>query len=146
MRDLDKELGQLGASEIDMLLFRSDPERAFSAIDAALTRGADNAVRYAISLFEDPAWRPQKPAKATNLHTVTDCSTCGGDRFVLVRMRTPTRSVWMEEHGIEPNEDAGYEEYAACPDCNLADTSHWSADGTRAAALDPAKVRELIQP
>lgn len=74
-------------------------------------------------------WDEAQRANGTNLAgKLIECPTCGGDRFVMVQYR-----VW----------DQG-EEYAACPACNPTDTSHWRYDGTRAQALDPARVRELI--
>ena len=44
------------------------------------------------------------PTPGTNrTAAVTDCPTCGGDRFVPV-----------DQH----DRDLGYEAYARCPDCN----------------------------
>ena len=73
-------------------------------------------------------WEENSRTVGTNQHgSTSDCGLCGGDRFVVARLR------------------GEIEEYAACPDCNpTLDTSHWRYDGTRAAALDPARVRELI--
>lgn len=86
-----------------------------------------------------------KPKNAgANLHRDVTCKTCGGDRFVVVATRKPQQSVWMRERGIEPRSDLPIEEYAACPSCNTSDTSFWRSDGTPAAALDPAKVRQLM--
>ena len=83
--------------------------------------------------------------KGTNLNApATVCATCGGDRFVPVQTRPVTASVWMREHGIEPPETEGIEEMAACPDCNPVDTTFTRFDGSKARALDPAKVRELL--
>lgn len=86
-----------------------------------------------------------KTAKA-NLHSAVRCHTCGGDHLVLVSKRKPMPSAWLREHGIESRPDRLFDEFAACPACNTADTAFWRHDGFLAAALDPAKVRQLMTP
>ena len=85
-------------------------------------------------------------AAGANLHSkTTNCRTCGGDRFVLVALRSAKASTWMQQRGMKVPavEDAG--EYAACPDCSTVDTSFRRHDGTIARSLDPATVREWMQ-
>ena len=83
-------------------------------------------------------------SQGTNRSVSTECSTCGGDRFVVVSMRRPVQSAWMSEHGIQAPGDLS-EEMAPCPDCNAAaDTSFWRSDGTKFEGPDPAKVRERM--
>jgi predicted Zn-ribbon and HTH transcriptional regulator len=75
----------------------------------------------------------------------SECSTCGGDRFVVVSLRPVVQSQWMKEHGIESAADARIEEMAACPSCNAeANTSFQRQDGTWARQHDPAKIREMM--
>lgn len=143
MRNLKQELERRGAREFEIVILSEDEERAWLALDAALERGADNLIRYAMSLFEDPAWKPNpgKPRNGTNaVAPVPNCGTCGGDRFVLFSTRVPEQSAWMEEKGIVPNSDE-IEEMAPCPDCNPADTSFWRPDGTKFQSPEPARVR-----
>jgi hypothetical protein len=80
----------------------------------------------------EEARRP--PAKAANLHAaVTDCQTCGGDRFVVVSLRKPAQSVWMTERGLKAQEDQMIEEYAGCPDCNPG------------IGMDPERARAMMR-
>src|SRR5262245_1538560 len=51
----------------------------------------------------------------TNRSVWTQCSTCGGDRFVPYSMRKAETSQWMREHGLEAS--GFYDEVASCPDC-----------------------------
>ena len=65
----------------------------------------------------------KRKTKGVNLHRSSDCVTCGGDGWVVVRHRAPITTIWMEEHGVKlPNHpnDRGHEETAPCPVCNLA--------------------------
>lgn len=88
----------------------------------------------------------REKTRSTNQPTPdTECSTCAGDRFVVVGTRPPVVSPWATERGIKPVEGEMYEEMAACPDCNQTDTSFWRGDGTKSRALDPEKVRELMR-
>lgn len=74
-----------------------------------------------------------------------ECSTCGGDRMVLVGRRPPMHSQWVSEHGVEVTSEPVFEEMAPCPDCNAgADTAFRRHDGSRVEAMDPALVRERM--
>ena len=88
----------------------------------------------------------RKPSLQSNVAApLVDCVTCGGDRFVVVSARKPTQSQWMREHGIEANEGELIEEMAPCPDCNSAsDPTFRRHDGSKTRALDPARVREMM--
>lgn len=93
-------------------------------------------------------WRRVAEAPApkrvgVNLSVDRECSTCGGDRFVVVATRPAKQTVWMRERGLEPQGEI--EEVAACPSCHSdLDASHWRHDGTRVQSPDPAKVREMM--
>ena len=83
---------------------------------------------------------------ATNQSSVSDCETCGGDRFVLYATRTLPYTAWMREHGIKekPPEERQVEEYAPCP-CNSAlDASYRRYDGRVMRVPDPAAVRDTM--
>jgi hypothetical protein len=68
------------------------------------------------SLEEAP--RPT-PIPQTNASVLRDCRTCGGERFLLVRLRAPVQTAWMRSKDIEPNlKVPGQEEYRRCPTCN----------------------------
>jgi hypothetical protein len=119
MSQLLEELERLGVREFEITLFSDDPERGWSALQNALTAHADNPIRYAIKLLEDPAFKPQRPRHATNLVVDVNCPRCGGDRFVLAGTRPPAQSAWMRERGIEPNKTQVIEEMRPCPQCGL---------------------------
>lgn len=73
------------------------------------------------------------------------CSTCGGNLFVVVYLRKPVTTDWMQKHGIEASETEMYEEVAPCPECNGgANTAFRRPDGTEAVSPDPAWVRQVI--
>ena len=78
-----------------------------------------------------------QPGTGTNQSArVTECSTCQGDRFVTVALRSPHN----------PNvKDRFYEEVAPCPDCNPIDVSYFRHDGTKFRGMDPAAVRQAIK-
>lgn len=80
--------------------------------------------------------RQSKPQRTSNLSVPpTDCSTCGGDRFVVVALRKPKATSWMMERGMEPSQSESFEEYAPCPDC-----------GPEVRGVpDPGRVREMMQ-
>ena len=64
-----------------------------------------------------------------NQSATSRCRTCAGEHFVHVSTR-----------------EGGFEEYAACPDCNTrVDVSFWRPDGTKFVPLDPGRVRELAR-
>ena len=72
---------------------------------------------------------PTYPSLGTD-YTPFFCSTCEGDKMVLVSLRP------------SGNEHSPYEEYAPCPDCNAgAKTSFWFWDGEHRRQLDPTEVR-----
>ena len=68
----------------------------------------------------------------------TECETCGGDRFVTVRLRSPEQTMWMKEHSLEPARDRFYEEMAPCYVCNLA-----SYETLGRKSIDPALAKQL---
>lgn len=88
----------------------------------------------------------KKPSeRPTNQSVDVDCSTCGGNRFVVVVTRPPVASNWMRERGIEPHVDRSIDETAPCPDCNAGcQAFHRRPDGSRAVPPDPARVREML--
>ena len=143
MSVLRKDLQALGASDVEIIIFEADPQRANAAIDAAEGFGADNIVRYALKLFEDPSFKARKPARGANLNSYSECQTCGGDRFVVVGTRPPMQSMWMYERGIQPTGE-GIEEVAPCPDCGTELKPSRRYDGTMVVPLDPAAVREKM--
>jgi hypothetical protein len=87
-------------------------------------------------MFDAGDWPEKpKPAFATNLHAdITNCQTCGGDRFVVVSIRKPVQSTWMQERGLNASTESMYEEYAPCPDCGP------DIPGTP----DPGRVRQMM--
>ena len=74
---------------------------------------------------------------------VTDCSTCGGDRFVLVSRRRPVATAWMNDHGLSVSEEK-IEEYAPCPDCGAQEVEWYVGERTRRCP-DPGRVREMMR-
>ena len=143
--ELRKRLRKLGAREFEVVALTMEPNRGLAALTYAVEKGAEHPVSYAIKLFDSPDWQPsgELPRRAVNVSVDVECKTCGGNRFVLVGRRQAVQSMWMRERGLKPS--GSIEEYAACPDCNPANTSFRRADGSVAKALDPAKVRELLQ-
>ena len=73
------------------------------------------------------------------------CKTCEGDKFVMVRLRSPETTLWMEEHGLKANPASFHEEYAPCPDCNHTVIEYWHHDGTRFRSMDAAAAREALR-
>jgi len=85
------------------------------------------------------------PSPGTNRSAaITDCSTCGGDRFVTVRLRSPQQTQWMKDHGITPARDRFHEEVAPCPACGQAIDVSYYVEGKPFRPMDPAQVREAI--
>lgn len=73
------------------------------------------------------------------------CPTCKGDRTVMVALRKPETTTWMEAHGLKADESQMIEEYAPCPDCNSgANTSFRRPDGFEVVCPDPALVRQWL--
>lgn len=83
-----------------------------------------------------------------SLPPAESCPTCSGDLFVLVSMRKPTRTQWMEDQGIDvPASGSMMEEYAPCPDCNPdCNTSFPRHNGTVFHGPDTGLVRERMAP
>ena len=87
-------------------------------------------------VLEESAHRNRTQAVNRTAQT-TACKTCGGDRFVTVRLRSP--------HNKEVT-DQFYEEVAPCPACHSAiDVSYTRFDGSRFRGMDPAAVREALK-
>ncbi len=70
---------------------------------------------------------------------VTACRTCHGDRFVTVRLRSPSTPT-------PTGRDASfYEEVAGCPDCNpIHDIEGYFPGGRKFRVMDPAAVRQAM--
>ncbi len=75
----------------------------------------------------------------------TRCTTCDGDKFVVVRLRSPEQTMLMKEKGITPSRDSFHEEMAPCPSCNPTVIEYWHHDGTRFRSMDAAAAREALQ-
>ncbi len=73
--------------------------------------------------------------RGTNQHSTSECATCSGDRFVVVALRKPQTTQWMQEHNIVADESQMIEEMAPCPDCGAV------VPGT----MDPGRVREMLR-
>jgi len=68
-----------------------------------------------------------------NRSATSRCRTCDGEHFLHVSTR-------------DEGHEGGFEEYAACPDCNTrVDGSFWRPDGSKFVPLDPGRVRELAR-
>lgn len=77
-----------------------------------------------------------KPTYPTRTEGGTICTTCDGDKMVLVGYRRSE-----SEH---PGEK-GFDLMAPCPDCNSgANGDFWRADGSRFRLPDPGRVREMM--
>lgn len=84
------------------------------------------------------------PSPGTNRSAeITDCKTCGGDRFVVVRLRSPRQTAWQKDHGITPATDRFYEEMAPCPDCNPVEVTYY-VEGRKFRSMDPATARKAM--
>lgn len=46
------------------------------------------------------------------------CATCGGDRWIVVRLRSPETTLWMQNHGLNASTTSFHEESAPCYSCN----------------------------
>jgi len=86
---------------------------------------------------------PKSPGTNRSL-AVTECRTCGGDRFVTVSLRSPRQSYWMSKKGIVPPRDRFYEEVAGCPDCNTIHDLDYFPGGKKFRLMDPAAVRQAM--
>lgn len=90
--------------------------------------------------------RKNRPQSTNRSVQPTRCSTCDGDRFVVVRLRSPDQTIWMDEHGIKANPKEFHEEHAPCPDCNPQEITWRRHDGSVFRVMDPAAVREALKP
>ena len=84
-------------------------------------------------------------ASKTNQHgRATLCTTCGGDRFVVVRTRPVEQTPWMRAKGITPPK-ASIDEYAPCPECHSSlDTHFMRQDGSKFTTPDPEQTRRYL--
>lgn len=111
-------LRTLGAREYEVVALQMDQKRGLAAIALAVERNADRPVPYALKMFDDPSWEPEKakPVLKTNQSVEVVCPDCGGDRFVLV-------TDGPEFYG---------ETYAPCARCNAdTNTTRWLVTGER---------------
>ncbi len=92
-------------------------------------------------VLEESAHRNR--TQSTNRTVNTECQTCGGDRFVVVRLRAPSKSAWHLEHGTEPSKTEFYEEMAPCPDCNPIEITYW-VEGRKFRSMDAAEARKAM--
>jgi len=101
-----EQLQSKGAREFQIVALSADENRALAAIAEAERRGIEHAVSYAMTLYEDPSWRPtgakSRAPSLTNQAVDVECAHCGGDRFVAV-----TDGLGLYE-----------ETYAPCAYCN----------------------------
>lgn len=81
---------------------------------------------------------------------VRDCSTCGGDRYVTVRLRKPQQTMWMSENqhpkGHQPHvhESEMFEEVAPCPACNAEMVVEYWIPGHHFRSMDAAQTRQAM--
>lgn len=94
--------------------------------------------------MSSPFEKDEKDHGTNRSAPVTRCDTCGGDRYVTVRLRAPEQTEWMREHNIKPSTTSMYDEVAGCPDCNPQEIVWRRHDGTVFRTLDPAAVRQLL--
>src|SRR5262245_32988787 len=81
-----EQMRALGAREFQVVALQADEVRAMACVAEAQRRGVQNVIPYALTLFDDPSWRPKdsRPPRLTNLSVDRSCVHCGGDRFVTV--------------------------------------------------------------
>ena len=75
---------------------------------------------------------------------ITRCTTCHGDRFVTVRLRSPEQTAWMNEHGIKANPKSFHEEVSPCPDCHPIEVEYYLMGGHRFRSMDAAATRQAL--
>jgi hypothetical protein len=75
---------------------------------------------------------------------IRDCRTCGGDRFVTVRLRSPEQTAWMNEHGLTANRKEFFEEVSPCPNCNSDLVVEYWIPGYHFRSMDAAQTREAM--
>lgn len=78
----------------------------------------------------------QRKTKGTNVHAApSECSVCGGDRYVVVNLRAVGDKDIAAVH---------FEEYAPCYACNSGvDAGFRRYDGTLVRTIDPAQVERM---
>lgn len=74
----------------------------------------------------------------------TRCALCGGDRFVMVRLRSQEQTAWMAEHNIRPHKSDFHEEYATCPDCNPIQVEYYVTGSHKFRSMDAAATRQAM--
>ena len=142
IREQEPDLADDNFMLAEVIRARAKMYRAVFGIEITLTPTA--LAKHWLRVFEESEARSSKARTTNQPAPDVECSTCGGDRFVLVGTIPAVTTAWMEEHGIKAPDGAATETYAACPSCNPTDTSFWRGDGSRSRALDPEKVRELM--
>jgi hypothetical protein len=81
---------------------------------------------------------------------VKDCKTCGGDRFVTVRLRSPEWTQWMNEnqhpkgHQPHPHRSEFFEEVSPCPSCNADMVVEYWIPGHHFRSMDAAQTRQAM--
>lgn len=116
-------LKSYGAREFEIVALGGIPHRGLAAIQAAVTKGAEAPIAYAIALYDNRDWNPKGELRrqAPNQHVERTCDHCGGDRFVVI--------------ADDPAKLYG-ETYAPCKECNAeSNTTFYRVDGTRVKAL-----------
>lgn len=125
----------LGISGETVARMAKSPERALACVEETARLGKGPGL--AVHMFDAGDWPRAPKGQSMNAHApVTSCSTCDGDRFVLVALRP-----------AKPGDVSGanFEEWEVCPDCSNADSSFWRADGTRRMQLLPERIREMMK-
>ena len=85
------------------------------------------------------------PSPGTNRSAKpTECATCGGDKFVVVRLRSPEQTAWMNDHGLKASRDSFHEEMAPCPDCNPIEVIYHLVGGKKFRSMDAAATRQAL--
>lgn len=62
--------------------------------------------------------RKRRPQSTNRSVPPSRCATCGGDRWIVVRLRSPETTMWMQDHGIKASTTSFHEETAPCYVCN----------------------------
>lgn len=91
------------------------------------------------------------PTGGTNRSApVRDCTTCGGDRFVTVRLRSPETTQWMLDHqhpkGHQPKASTRefHEEVAPCPSCAFGVTYDYWVGSQHVTNPSPEWTRQAM--
>lgn len=73
------------------------------------------------------------------------CRTCGGDRYVTARLRSPETTIWMSERNLRASSRSFHEEVAPCPDCHHVEVEYFRhGDKVPFRTMDPASVRQAL--